>query len=59
MNNNGSIINECAKAQVESKKNKYKLNKIINYRMKLEYQKQISNLNDPKFYKKMKMKYNQ
>ena len=59
MNNNGSIITECAKAQVESKKNKYKLNKIINYRMKLEYQKQISNLNDPKFYKKMKMKYNQ
>ena len=59
MNNNGSIINECAKAQVESKKNKYKLKEKINYRMKLEYQKQISNLNDPKFYKKMKMKYNQ
>ena len=52
MNNNNGIINECAKAQVESKKKNKKLqeqieqkNKIIE-QMKLEYQKQISNIND-------------
>ena len=52
MANNDGIINECAKAQVESKKKNKKLqeqielkNKIID-QMKLEYQKQISNIND-------------
>ena len=52
MNNNDGIINECAKAQVESKKKNKKLqeqieqkNKIIE-QMKLEYQKQIFNIND-------------
>ena len=52
MTNNDDIINECAKAQVESKKKNKKLqeqieqkNKIIE-QMKLEYQKQISNIND-------------
>ena len=52
MNNNDGIINECARAQVESKKKNKKLqdqieqkDKIIE-KMKLEYQTQISNIND-------------
>ena len=52
MNNNDGIINECARAQVESKKKNKKLqdqieqkDKIIE-KMKLEYQSQISKIND-------------
>ena len=52
MNNNDGIINECARAQVEAKKKNKKLqdqieqkDKIIE-KMKLEYQSQISKIND-------------
>ena len=52
MNNNDGIINECARAQVEAKKKNKKLqdqieqkDKIIE-KMKLEYQTQISKIND-------------
>ena len=52
MNNNDGIINECARAQVEAKKKNKKLQEQIEQKdkiiekMKLEYQTQISNIND-------------
>ena len=52
MNNNDEIINECARAQVEAKKRNKKLQEQIEQKdkiieqMKLEYQPQISNIND-------------
>ena len=52
MNNNDEIINECARAQVEAKKRNKKLQEQIEQKdkiieqMKLEYQSQISNIND-------------
>ena len=52
MNNNDGIINECARAQVEAKKKNKKLKEQIEQKdkiiekMKLEYQTQISNIND-------------
>ena len=52
MNNNDGIINECARAQVEAKKKNKKLQEQIEQKdkiiekMKLEYQTQISKIND-------------
>ena len=52
MNNNDGIINECARAQVEAKKKNKKLQEQIEQKdkiiekMKLEYQSQISKIND-------------
>ena len=52
MNNNDGIINECARAQVEAKKRNKKLQEQIEQKdkiiekMKLEYQSQISKIND-------------
>ena len=52
MNNNDGIINECARAQVEAKKKNKKLKEQIEQKdkiiekMKLEYQSQISKIND-------------
>ena len=52
MSNNDEIINECARAQVEVKKKNKKLQEQIEQKdkiieqMKLEYQSQISNIND-------------
>ncbi len=52
MSNNDGIINECAKAQVEAKKKNKKLQEQIEQKdkiieqMKLDYQSQISNINN-------------
>ena len=52
MNNNDEVINECARAQVEAKKKNKKLQEEIDQKhkiieqMKMEYQSQISKIND-------------